>query len=44
MDEAHPAGVAATLQVMKSNSRARRLHERLGFVVTGQTATHDAMR
>jgi ribosomal protein S18 acetylase RimI-like enzyme len=37
---AREAGVPATLTVMKANPRARRLYERLGFVVKGQTPTH----
>lgn len=35
LDEAGRAGVAMTLSVLKVN-RARRLYERLGFVVTGE--------
>lgn len=35
LDEAGRAGVAVTLSVLKVN-RARRLYERLGFVVTGE--------
>jgi ribosomal protein S18 acetylase RimI-like enzyme len=41
---AHDAGVKATLQVLKTNPRARELYARLGFVVTGETATHVAMQ
>ncbi len=37
--EAHAAGLPVTLQVLKVN-RAQYLYERLGFVVTGSTATH----
>jgi len=44
VEEARASGAEATLQVLKSNSAARRLYERLGFVVTGDTTTHDAMR
>jgi ribosomal protein S18 acetylase RimI-like enzyme len=42
--EARTAGVRATLQVLKANPRARKLYERLGFVITGETATHVAMQ
>ena len=31
---------AVTLQVLKVNRRARMLYERLGFVTTGESATH----
>lgn len=36
-------GMPVTLQVLQIN-RARRLYERLGFVVTGETETHFLMR
>lgn len=42
MDEAHQKGVPLTLQVLRVNP-ARKLYERLGFVVTGVTATHYLM-
>jgi ribosomal protein S18 acetylase RimI-like enzyme len=42
--EAGAAGLTATLQVLKANPRARRLYERLGFVLTGETAAHVAMQ
>jgi len=35
-------GLPVRLQVLKINP-ARRLYERLGFVVTGETETHDLM-
>jgi ribosomal protein S18 acetylase RimI-like enzyme len=40
--EAGPSPV--TLQVLKTNPRARKLYERLGFHVTGRSGTHDFMR
>lgn len=40
--EAKARGLPAALQVLKINP-ARRLYIRLGFVVTGETATHDLM-
>jgi ribosomal protein S18 acetylase RimI-like enzyme len=33
-------GVPVRLQVLRVNGRARRWYERLGFAVTGETATH----
>lgn len=36
-------GLPVTLQVLKIN-RARRLYERLGFTITGETTTHFLMR
>jgi ribosomal protein S18 acetylase RimI-like enzyme len=39
MAEARNRGVPLRLQVLKVNP-ARRLYERLGFTVTGETATH----
>ena len=41
--EAHRSGKAVRLRVLKGNP-ARRLYERLGFVVTKRTETHDYMR
>jgi GNAT superfamily N-acetyltransferase len=41
--EAHACALPVTLQVLRGNP-ARRLYERLGFVVTGETATHVTMR
>jgi ribosomal protein S18 acetylase RimI-like enzyme len=42
LDEAHQKGVVLTLQVLKVNP-ARRLYERLGFAISGETATHYQM-
>jgi ribosomal protein S18 acetylase RimI-like enzyme len=42
LDEAHQKGVALSLQVLKVNL-ARRLYERLGFTISGETATHYLM-
>lgn len=44
MADAARSGVPVTLQVLKINERARRLYERLGFVVTGQEPPHIQMR
>jgi ribosomal protein S18 acetylase RimI-like enzyme len=44
VDEAHGAGLAVRLQVLKSNQAARRLYERLGFEVTEEGGMHDQMR
>jgi ribosomal protein S18 acetylase RimI-like enzyme len=41
--EARRAGVPVVLQVLRVNP-ARQLYERLGFTVTGETATHYQMR
>lgn len=41
---ADAAGIPATLQVLKVNSRALRLYERVGFEVVGETDTHFLMR
>jgi ribosomal protein S18 acetylase RimI-like enzyme len=41
--DADAANLAVSLQVFKINP-ARRLYERLGFVVVGETATHYQMR
>lgn len=43
LDEGLGAGLPVTLRVLKGNP-ARRLYERLGFVVVEQTTTHDVMR
>ena len=40
--EAHQQGLPVTLRVLKVNP-ARRLYERLGFVVVGETQTHHLM-
>ena len=41
--DVHRTGKPAVLQVLKAN-RARRLYERLGFVMTGESETHYLMR
>jgi ribosomal protein S18 acetylase RimI-like enzyme len=38
------ASADATLRVLKSNPRAKKLYERLGFVVEGESTTHHVMR
>jgi putative acetyltransferase len=43
MDEARGLGLPVRLRVLKVNPRARAFYERLGFVRTGQTDTHDLM-
>ena len=42
LDEAHRGGRRLALQVLKVN-RARHLYARLGFTITGETATHYVM-
>jgi Acetyltransferases len=42
MTEARGKGIPITLQVLKVNP-ARRLYERLGFSINGETATHYTM-
>jgi ribosomal protein S18 acetylase RimI-like enzyme len=42
-ERARARGVPVTLQVLKVNP-ARRLYERLGFTLTGETETHFRMR
>jgi ribosomal protein S18 acetylase RimI-like enzyme len=42
LDEAHSGGKRLVLQVLKVN-RARHLYARLGFTLTGETATHYVM-
>jgi ribosomal protein S18 acetylase RimI-like enzyme len=42
LDEAHQKGVPLVLQVLKVNP-ARKLYERLGFAISGETATHYLM-
>ena len=42
LDRAFGRGLPVTLQVLKGNP-ARRLYERLGFVVVGETETHTLM-
>jgi hypothetical protein len=41
--DVHRTGKPVVLQVLKAN-RARRLYERLGFVMTGESETHYVMR
>jgi len=43
MAEANASGHPVCLQVLKVNDRARRLYERLGFVITESTETHHRM-
>lgn len=43
MEEARGLGLPVRLQVLKVNTRARALYERLGFRCTGHTGTHDLM-
>jgi ribosomal protein S18 acetylase RimI-like enzyme len=40
MERAGELGLPMTLQVLKANPGARRLYERLGFALAGETATH----
>jgi [ribosomal protein S5]-alanine N-acetyltransferase len=40
LDQARARNVPVRLQVLRANGPARRLYERLGFVVTGETETH----
>ena len=44
LQQARGEDVPVDLQVMKVNLDARRLYERLGFTVTGETDTHWQMR
>jgi ribosomal protein S18 acetylase RimI-like enzyme len=41
---AHAARLPVFLQVLKTNDPARRLYERHGFAIAGETATHWLMR
>jgi putative acetyltransferase len=43
MDEARGLGLPVRLRVLKVNPRARAFYQRLGFVRTGETDTHDLM-
>jgi GNAT superfamily N-acetyltransferase len=43
MAEARSRGLPIRLAVLKVNPRARSFYERLGFVRSGETATHDLM-
>ena len=44
MERASSVGLPVRLQVMKVNPRAVAFYERLGFTITGQTATHIQMQ
>ena len=44
LQQAHGDGVPVDLEVLKVNVGARRLYDRLGFAVTGETDTHWQMR
>jgi len=44
IDEAKASHKEVVLQVLKTNSDARRLYERLGFELYGETETHKLMR
>lgn len=41
--DANASGKPVRLQVLKANPDAKRLYDRLGFVVVGETATHILM-
>lgn len=43
MEEARQLGLPVRLRVMKVNPRARAFYQRLGFMRTGETDTHDLM-
>ena len=43
IDQARVQGKAVALKVLKANRGARRLYQRLGFGVTGETGTHYVM-
>jgi ribosomal protein S18 acetylase RimI-like enzyme len=44
LTQARESGRPVTLQVLKVNKPARRLYERLGFVVTAEKTTHYVMK
>jgi ribosomal protein S18 acetylase RimI-like enzyme len=44
LEDARASGLTVRLQVLKTNPAARRLYERLGFVVFDLTGTHCHMR
>lgn len=44
IDEAARCGLPVVLRVLKANSSAKRLYERLGFVVTNTTETHNYLK
>jgi GNAT superfamily N-acetyltransferase len=43
LDQAKRRAIPVRLQVLRSNTPARRLYERLGFIVTAETTTHFQM-
>ncbi len=43
IEEAAATHSPVTLEVLKVNPRAQQLYEKLGFVVTGETETHNLM-
>jgi ribosomal protein S18 acetylase RimI-like enzyme len=43
MEEARELGLPVRLRVMKVNPRALAFYQRLGFMRTGETNTHDLM-
>lgn len=43
IEDARNGGLDVRLQVLKVNTRAKKLYERLGFTATGETETHVAM-
>jgi ribosomal protein S18 acetylase RimI-like enzyme len=43
LDEARARQVPVRLQVLRTNAPARRLYERLGFLMSGETETHFQM-
>ncbi len=43
MDEARRRGLPVRLRVLKVNPRALAFYRRLGFIRTGETATHDLL-
>jgi ribosomal protein S18 acetylase RimI-like enzyme len=44
LDECHGRGRGVVLSVLKANTRARALYDRVGFVVTEETLDHYRMR
>ena len=44
IEQAHQNGRPVALQVLKVNTRARTLYEKLGFAITDETDTHYIMR
>ena len=43
LERSRERGIPVQLQVLRANTGARRLYERLGFIVTGETPTHIQM-